>query len=52
MDLISIDFRERALEIFRKYFDKIELEKIKIFQTSIYEGTSISAMKEILSVKF
>ena len=47
MDLISEGYRERAIQIFRKYFEKVKLEKIKIFQTSIYESTSRKAMKEI-----
>jgi len=49
MDLISENFREEALKIFKKYFKTVELDKIKIFQTSIYENTSRNAMKEILS---
>ncbi|MFW9852171.1 MAG: ADP-ribosylation factor-like protein [Candidatus Thorarchaeota archaeon] len=48
IDLISKEYRDEAVRVFKKYFAIEEVKKIKVFQTSIYESTSKKALKEIL----
>jgi len=48
IDLISEEYRDKAVQVFKKYFAIDEVKRIKVFQTSIYENTSEKALKEIL----
>ena len=48
IDLISEEYRDKAVQVFKKYFAIQDVKKIKVFQTSIYESTSQKALKEIL----
>jgi hypothetical protein len=48
IDLISKEYRDKAVQVFKKYFAIEEVKRIKVFQTSIYESTSQKALEEIL----
>ncbi len=48
MDLISEEYRDKAMQVFKNYFIKDEVKNINVFQTSIYESTSQKVLKGIL----
>ena len=49
MDLIKEDYREEAIRVFKEYFDLEQYEALELFETSIYDDSTINAINKILS---
>ena len=49
MDLITEDYREEAIRVLKEYFDLDQYEAIELYQTSIYDDSTINAIDEILN---
>ncbi len=49
MDLITEDNRDDAMRVFKQYLDLDKLENVVLFQTSIYDNSTIEAMEKILN---
>jgi len=48
MDLISQENRAAAMRVFREYLDLDKFENIEVFETSIFDNSTIDAFKTIL----
>ena len=48
MDLITEEYRKEAIRVFQEYFNLEQYESIQLFQTSIYDDSTLNAIDMIL----